>query len=354
MIKVLHITNNLQVGGAETDLILKSLYLAKQKKIKLSILPLYGNYEILKKFPELKKYAAIERPLIGRLSDYFFLPLKIKKIISSYQPELIHSHLFKSNLLSRLFVRKVPIICSYQNLTDLTYWFELFLERALQYRTFMIIAASQAIKNSYTAAGIDKNRIEVIYNTFVADVNKYSKKRSDKFVIGTVARLHRIKGIEYAVRAIDILVNKYELKNIEYRIAGDGAERPNIQKLINKLKLQNHVKLLGTVSDPAEEYKKMDLFLLPSLSEGLGISILEAFAYQVPVLASRVGGIPEILSKNNLFPPADPKILAVTILKYRGEPAKYRSEYVKVLNKFKLELLAEKQYKIYQKAVGHE
>lgn len=117
--------------------------------------------------------------------------------------------------------------------------------------------------------------------------------------IGTIAELHPIKGYEYAIRAIGECVKDSEDRNIHkkllYIIIGEGNERQKIAALIKELGLEEHIFLLGHIDSAAQYLKAFDLFLLASLSEGLGYVLLEAGLAQTTVVATAVGGIPEII-----------------------------------------------------------
>ena len=108
--------------------------------------------------------------------------------------------------------------------------------------------------------------------------------------IGTISELHKNKGLEYAISAI-----AYIKKSFIFCIIGEGDERENLEKLIKKNTLQEKVFLLGFVDKANEYLKTFDIFTLTSLKEGLPYSILEAGLAELPVIASNVGGIPNII-----------------------------------------------------------
>lgn len=133
--------------------------------------------------------------------------------------------------------------------------------------------------------------------------------------IGTVAELHPVKGLEYGIRALHTIIKT--VPNVRYVISGEGDERKRLENLIRGYSLQNNVFLLGYV-DGAERYgNAYDIFLLPSLSESFGISLLEAGEAKQAVVASATGGIPEIIDheKNGiLVEPRNVKDIATALL----------------------------------------
>lgn len=111
--------------------------------------------------------------------------------------------------------------------------------------------------------------------------------------VGTIAELHRNKGLLHAIRAIEEL--RQDNVFVSYVIIGEGEERHNIETLLKMKGLRDTVLLTGTIADAAALIPAFDIFLLPSTKEGLPYTILEAGVAGVPVVATAVGGIPEII-----------------------------------------------------------
>ena len=123
-------------------------------------------------------------------------------------------------------------------------------------------------------------------------------------MVGVVARLDLQKGFEYLLRAVRELCNIYALKVV---IVGEGPDRKAIEDMVKEYGLQSNVVLAGQQSDMAGVYAAMDIFVLPSLNEGLPMTVLEAMAASRPVIATRVGAIPSVIQdgENGLL--VDPK-----------------------------------------------
>lgn len=137
-------------------------------------------------------------------------------------------------------------------------------------------------------------------NSKVKAFQKADPSMSKTLWIGTVAELHPIKGYEYAIKAIHTLNEKLKKEHsgknkIIYTILGEGSDRPRLEKLIKDLELEENVILMGHVKNAAEYIKAFDIFLFPSLSEGLCYALIEAGIASLPCIASSVGGIPEII-----------------------------------------------------------
>lgn len=131
-----------------------------------------------------------------------------------------------------------------------------------------------------------------------------------EIVIGTVANFYPTKGLEYLVMAAE----KFrEDDSVSFFIIGDGQEREKLKQLIEEKDLEKKVFLLGKIPEASRLMSGFDIFLLPSLKEGFPWSLLEAMAAKLPVIATKVGAIPEIIEdgKNGmLVEPARPEQLA--------------------------------------------
>lgn len=133
----------------------------------------------------------------------------------------------------------------------------------------------------------------------------------DDLWLGTIAELHPTKCLHIAIEAVAQLRTNFP--TLRYIIIHDGEERPRLETLIKNLDLSEHVYLLGTLPDAAKLLKAFDVFVLPSRSEAFGYVLLEAGAASVPVVASSVGGIPDIITHEKtglLVPPED--VVALT------------------------------------------
>ncbi len=169
--------------------------------------------------------------------------------------------------------------------------------------------------------GVDLEKFQITNNKL--QINSKLQNPNQRTII-TVSRLVKKNGIDILIRAFHILNTKYLIPDTELLIIGDGKERKKLEKLANKLKLNEKVKFLGNISH--EELPKYlveaDIFARPSRSEGLGIAFLEAMAAGVPVIGTRVGGIPDFLEdgKTGLFSKVDdPKDLTEKIEMVLGD-----------------------------------
>jgi len=193
-----------------------------------------------------------------------------------------------------------------------------------------IITVSNATKEYVLSLGASPNKVEVIYNG--VDLNRFKPLFSvkeemrkklgiakDAKVILTVRRLVYKNGVDTLIDAARLAIKKKPA--LVFIIAGKGPDMANIQRQIEQLGLEKNIKLTGFIADKDLPlyYNAADLFVLPSKSgEGLPLVALEAMACDLPVVATNVGGISEILVKNfgKLVPPNNPEALADAIIQF--------------------------------------
>jgi glycosyltransferase involved in cell wall biosynthesis len=259
--------------------------------------------------------------------------LRIRRIVKSRKVEAIHAssgYAAISAILASLFLC-LPIIYTHQMPVSFSWWTRLFFS-SFGRRINRRIAVSKAIARSvdqgglsFTAQKVDR----VIYcgvdlKRFVP-VDMVNAKRflglQGNVVVGAVGRLIPRKGYDYLLRAMPDI--KEVFSNVKIVLAGDGEEEENLRLLANELDVQENVVFLGNRKDIPDVLSSFDVFVLPSLSEGLGVVILEAFAAGKPVIASNVEGIPEmVIDEENgfLVPIKDSDALAERIITLLKDP----------------------------------
>jgi len=245
-------------------------------------------------------------------------PYRLYSLLKRQRVDLIYAYLFSPSLLGRLIgnVARVPIILSsLRAIADSESPFRLKLEALTCRYSYKITAASDAIRKSYEAIGIPKEKLLTIHNGVELD-NFNSSYPGDKprngYIVGCVANARIIKGHKYLIEAIALLDKPY----IHCRLIGDGREVKNLRDLARTNRLEDRVEFLGYRSDIPEQLGMLDIYVQPSLREGLPNSVLEAMASGLPVIATAVGGTPEAVIDGQtgfLVPPADPDAIAEKI-----------------------------------------
>lgn len=156
-------------------------------------------------------------------------------------------------------------------------------------------------------------------------ISQKEEQDSNAFTLLTVSRLHPVKNISLVINAVSELIKDDE--NIELLIVGDGPEKENLQQLAKREGIEGVVQLTGYESNPWKYATRADLYLLPSFSEGLGISLVEAMMCKLPCIATNVGGANELIIHGEngwLIDPYDKKSLIHLIKEIKDMPAEER------------------------------
>jgi glycosyltransferase involved in cell wall biosynthesis len=221
---------------------------------------------------------------------------------------IYHGHDYKSNLLGLLLWR----FHSMRLVTTLHGWVQNTTRTPLYYaidrwtlpRYEQVLCVSTDLHAAALACGVPAERCFLVENGI--DTEEYRRLRSvdeakarfgvppARVLIGAVGRLSAEKGFDLLIRAVNRLVRTG--LDIELWIAGDGAERGQLKALASSLGCADRVRLLGYRNDTMELYHAMDVYALSSLREGLPNVLLEAMALEVPVVSTRIAGIPRLVT----------------------------------------------------------
>lgn len=189
--------------------------------------------------------------------------------------------------------------------------------------------------------GIDSEKLSFLpkqqAREFLTQHTKYNIQDT-KYIVGTVANFYRTKGINHLIETIGLLEAKYKPLNAKCIIIGDGKQRPELEKLIENLGLKSKVFLVGRIPDAYKYLKAFDIFILPSLKEGFPWIILEAMAAEIPIIATRVGALPEIIEHNKqgvLVEPKNPDKLTENIAELIKDPEMVQSFKIEAKEKLK-------------------
>jgi glycosyltransferase involved in cell wall biosynthesis len=365
--RILHVIYSLEIGGAEMDLIAKAKVLVERSSYYIAIVCLLRRGELAEEVE--REGIQVIGPVMSGKSDIRVIPWLLRAMRSG-RFDIVHTHMFASNLLGRMaaILAGVPVIIStVQLIAEREKWWEILLDRVLQSGTDMMIASSEAVRRSFIRRGIRPAKIVVIHNSVdlarFGAVDREAARRATRqafgwdeghFVVGTVARLERIKGLDYLIEAAKTVAEA--LPEARFLVVGDGPQREDLLGRVRHLELGERCIFAGLRSDVPQILPAFDLFVLPSLSEALGIVAIEALASGVPVVASRVGGVPEVVIHGKtglLVPPGDAAQLAQAILRMAANPAKARQwaerGQKRVRQMFDVNRLAEAQGGLYQR-----
>ena len=320
--KILYLITKSNWGGAQRYV----FDLASELKDKHEVIVGLGGEGTLKINLEKENVRVISIKQLGRdvkassdLKSFF----DILKILKKEKPDVVHLNSSKIGIIGALACRVAGIkkiiftAHGWAFNEDRPAWQKLLI-KTIAYSTIILchktIAVSKNIADSFLRWPFTKNKIIVVHNGIekiefiekekaLKELTSHSpilkeaiETTKEPLVVGMIGELHKIKGQIYAIEAIKDLLK--EFPNILLLIIGGGEEEKKLNEAINKLELKRNVFLLGHIPKASRYLKAFDIFLLASLSEALAYVVLEAGQAGLPVVATNVGGIPEIISNN--------------------------------------------------------
>lgn len=305
-IKVMHIINNLGVGGAEKYLVLLLNELAKRDDVELYLVLLQGRGSLASELSEnvhIKNFDFnIFYPVLNRLDPH--VRLKLLRYVRQVKPDIIHGHLYKGEDFAKVLgaLTKIPVVTTSHDMLIWPGQKEKFFNRYLAQAVAISEAVAKHLKKAYK---LSPDKITVIPGAIDAKLFRNSKKTLNKQepVFIYIGRLLESKGIEDAIKGLALL--KKDCPKLKFLVYGKETEKGYRAKL-EKLASDNEwdfVKFMGMTNDVPAALRKGDVFILPSESEGFAISVLEAAAAGKPVIATRTGAIPDIIEdgKSGIF-----------------------------------------------------
>ena len=302
MFNLVHLIPTIERGGAENHL---------QSLMELQI---SNNYNLiivyLKGKPYWKSYLEENGVKVFKYKSIF----QFISIIRKYNIQIVHAHLQVPEILSsitHLIFPKFKLVFSRHNdaySRFLPKWLNPIFYQLISKRASKIICISKNVfdfcKNNLC---LNKDKLQIIYygisrETYTPsniDDNQFKKlnkefKIKDEFIIGTIARLHPQKSLHTLIGAFKIFSKK--VPNSKLFIVGEGHLESELKSLASNLGVINKVIFTGKRSEIPVFYKILDVFVLCSIYEGLGLVLLEAMAAEKPIIGTNAGAIPDIIS----------------------------------------------------------
>ena len=234
----------------------------------------------------------------------------IRKIIKRINPDILHAHLIHANLVSRITnIGAKYFLINTVHIAEKRpgKWWHFFLDRISSRRCHRQTVVSFAVRDFHAKKiGVDPRKMPVIYNGIISPAKISSTRRQELFrqwkiedcnkVIGSVGRLEFQKGYDLFLKVLPQLSSKIpEEERWAVVILGEGLERRLLENLAMSIPDNLKVRFPGYRKDAAECIGAMDLFIMPSRYEGFGLTLVEAMAHGVPILASNVDSLPELI-----------------------------------------------------------
>lgn len=365
-IRIMHVTGGLDVGGVEELLFITAKY-NLDNKYDLAVVGCHSTDGYASRQIQRLGYHVFGLDITNRLYDLRIIP-KLIRIFKIYKPHIVHIY-FKINFFGRIAAKitGVPVIICNEVDMDWHGWLKIIavIKRRLDFFTDKVIECSDTVGN-YWNPKKSKKHLVMYLPIDMEKFNKINEVPEDRLfknglfpIIGIVARLFPRKGHEYLIKAMPKILSYYP--SAKLKIIGTGPLLVDLKALTSALNLEDSIIFTGFVKDLYPELFSLDVFITASLTEGFPLTIVEAMVAGIPIAATPVGGIPEIVEHGKtgyLFPSKNTDAVAKAVIrllsnfekaKKMGERGKEKAlklcspeVYIKRLDELYEELLAEK------------
>jgi glycosyltransferase involved in cell wall biosynthesis len=347
-IKVLYIIETLGVGGAE-NLLLNTVRFLDKDNFEPIVLYLFNDDDLVKDFNEIGVsligpiFNIYSRTRINSIFEFFFGINSVRKAVKRVKPDIVHTNLFFANVYGRIGswlggVHEVITTLHVVDYTDdINNSFRLIVRKFLDFFTGRLlvkvfIVGNEAIKENmvlYTGSknveliynGIDVDQISSIkHNHSTSNTRKELGIKPEESVLLNIGRLDHQKGQHFLIKAMPNIIKK---NNTKLLIVGSGPLESDLMLLARKMGVSNNVIFLEKRKDIFSIIKLSDIFVFPSLFEGLAISLLEAMALSKPVVLFDYKGAREVItdqSEGLVILKRDVRALEYGILKLLDSP----------------------------------
>ncbi|MDD4588559.1 MAG: glycosyltransferase family 4 protein [Heliobacteriaceae bacterium] len=369
-IRVLHIIGGGEIGGAEIHILDLARHLS----------PLEMDFYLCCLFPapllQRAQQQGINAVAVAMRSklDVFCL-WQVFQVVRRLNPEIVHTHGVRANLVGRLAAKMAGVrhtvttvhsVLAHDYPDNTARWLNYRMERLTAGLTERFIAVADFLKKSLCAQGIPAEQIVVIPNgidlaKFEAGEGRQAVRMElgiapDAPLVGMVGRFHPVKGHKFLVAAAQEIVKLNPA--VRFLLVGDGIIRAEIENDIKERHLEPYFVFTGFRDDIAAIYRALDILALPSLSEGLSLTLMESMYCGCPAVASAVGGNPEIIVDGKtglLVPPGDSLGLAAALLRLVENPgeAQRLGEAARktIEERFTVKRMAERTQVVYRQLV---
>jgi glycosyltransferase involved in cell wall biosynthesis len=295
-------------AGAEVQLSILLASLAKMPDFEISAV-LFNEGRLAS---ELRGFGVRTQVISESRHNSFSMVKQLIDYFRQHEFDILHTHKYKDNILGALssVYREIRRVRTVHGLPEPFIGFQAVKISAYQlvdnwvnrWLVDQILAVSLDLR-SHLIKHFGAEKVTCIQNAIdieqirvtkcATELRKELKLGGQEFLIGTMGRLMPVKGLESFLKAAEII--RRQKPNVKFIIAGDGPLKRDLQAKAREYGLDKDVLFLGHRNDSHDILGLMDVFVLPSVSEGIPMVLLEALALARPVIASRVGGIPEVI-----------------------------------------------------------
>ena len=295
--KILYVISTFGGGGAESQLFTFCEHLQKQTNVSFSVLALKSGGSIEIRFKE----AGINYDICGN-SSFLKNVRAVHKIIKKEKYDIVHAHMLYSDIVCRLAITgtKTKLVSTHHGLGKWKKKWLLFLDKITKWKVSHFIMVSQeSYKIRVKREKYPPKKMSVVFNGIDSNIISKSPKTigKDKIVFGCVARFTQNKQINYLVNILNELRDD---KRFCLELVGEGEEKDKVEEMVNSMHLSDRVVFHGWSNSVIDIISQWNFFVLCSINEDLPVSLLESMARGLVPIASRVGGIPDVLQNGKL------------------------------------------------------
>lgn len=350
--KIIQVIPHLSLGGAE-NMCESLVYELKALGHEVIVISLYRKETAITQ--RLQAEGIDLRYLDKKLGLDFSMFKKLASVFKAEKPDIIHTHLAVTKYVFPVAARqKIKVVhtihsVATKELPKAERWLNRFFYK--KHKAIPVALSNQIQKTALDEYRLPSNHIPVILNG--VNLSKCRPKQcytvNGSFKILHVGRFEEVKNHSGMIDAFEIFHAKHP--DSELHFVGDGTKRPLITQVVQEKNLSNAVVFHGLQANVHEFLSRADIFTLPSLYEGIPLSIAEAMGTGLPIVATAVGGIPDMLDdKSALLVPVDTEKIATAFEKYYEEEELRKRHGLAALarsKQFSSEIMAEKYIEIY-------
>jgi len=297
-------------------------------------------------------YDALDVPAVRLQAPRDLDPLLLARLVRTLDADVVHTHLVHADVYGGLAakLRRTRLVSTKHNDDPFRAGPFRYVERALA--ADRIVAISDSLRRfTIERVGIPATKVETIHYGLDQPPPPWGENPPDDVpadarVVLSTSRLTQQKGIDVAVESLSFLPGDVVLV-----VLGEGPERQTLQQLAEEHGVASRVFLLGRVPDVTAWLRRAAVYVQPSRWEGFGLGVLEAMVCGLPVVATRVSSLPELVADGKtgvLVPPDDPSALAAAIERALGDPALGPAGRDRALREFSVEQMADRTAALYR------
>jgi len=306
------------------------------------------------------------------------LLIRLIKLTKNKHINLIHTHSIGSNFYGRLLglILDIPVVTTVHadTLSTLKGVFRFnviglmiyYIDKLMHRYSVKLVVVSKAIGSILVRRKIDQSKIVLIYNGIevedggkVGNLSLIKKELGiiDEKVVGIVGRLAPVKNHLLFLKCVQLLLQKD--RKIKFIIAGEGRLRGDLERIAEEMEIKDHIIFTGWLNNMRQLYGIMDVCVLTSHMECMPVVLLEAMAGCVPVVATKVGGVPEVVEEGRtgyLVPPDDPQAIAGAVHSLLEDPGRRKEMGLRgrqiVKQRFSADVMADGFVRMYRELLN--